>query len=149
VRDEDMRGKDVRAVMNEPHPGEIPLIDTHTHLCDPVFDPDRNRVLDRARKAYHWTCISRDLMNAAERAPVMLTGREAAVQELKLASLSDRIRTIFQELLHIRYEEERTIPLSRFQSVCHLLILEILEEDSVFLFGLSRTRALRRNIKSV
>ncbi len=27
------------------------LIDTHAHLCDPVFDPDRDRVLHRARLA--------------------------------------------------------------------------------------------------
>ncbi|ANM31335.1 hypothetical protein ABI59_19770 [Acidobacteria bacterium Mor1] len=27
------------------------LIDTHTHLCDPVFDPDRAEVLERAAEA--------------------------------------------------------------------------------------------------
>jgi TatD DNase family protein len=27
------------------------LIDTHAHLCDPVFDPDREQVLERARRA--------------------------------------------------------------------------------------------------
>ncbi len=27
------------------------LIDTHTHLCDPVFDPDRAEVLERAAQA--------------------------------------------------------------------------------------------------
>lgn len=27
------------------------LVDTHTHLCDPVFDTDRTEVLERARKA--------------------------------------------------------------------------------------------------
>jgi TatD DNase family protein len=26
------------------------LVDTHAHLCDPVFDPDRERILERARK---------------------------------------------------------------------------------------------------
>ncbi|NQT25303.1 TatD family hydrolase [candidate division KSB1 bacterium] len=29
----------------------IPIIDTHTHLADPVFDQDRQEVLDRARQA--------------------------------------------------------------------------------------------------
>jgi TatD DNase family protein len=29
----------------------IPLIDSHTHLADPVFDTDRDAVLDRARRA--------------------------------------------------------------------------------------------------
>ncbi len=29
----------------------MPLIDTHTHLCDPVFDPDREVVLARALEA--------------------------------------------------------------------------------------------------
>ncbi len=28
-----------------------PLIDTHAHLCDPAFDPDREAVLARAREA--------------------------------------------------------------------------------------------------
>jgi TatD DNase family protein len=27
------------------------LIDTHTHLCDPVFDPDRSEVIRRAIEA--------------------------------------------------------------------------------------------------
>ncbi|MBW1801926.1 MAG: TatD family hydrolase [Deltaproteobacteria bacterium] len=27
------------------------MIDTHTHLCDPIFDEDRSGVLERARKA--------------------------------------------------------------------------------------------------
>jgi TatD DNase family protein len=27
------------------------LVDTHAHLCDPVFDPDRHEVLERARRA--------------------------------------------------------------------------------------------------
>ena len=27
------------------------LVDTHTHLCDPVFDADRSEVLERARRA--------------------------------------------------------------------------------------------------
>ena len=27
------------------------IIDTHTHLCDPVFDNDRARVIQRAREA--------------------------------------------------------------------------------------------------
>jgi TatD DNase family protein len=27
------------------------LVDTHAHLCDPVFDPDRDRVLERAQAA--------------------------------------------------------------------------------------------------
>ncbi|WP_319521894.1 TatD family hydrolase [uncultured Desulfosarcina sp.] len=30
---------------------EYPLVDTHAHICDPVFDPDRNAVLERAQKA--------------------------------------------------------------------------------------------------
>ncbi len=34
--------------MNQP---EYPLVDTHTHLCDPVFDTDRVEVLERARSA--------------------------------------------------------------------------------------------------
>lgn len=29
----------------------MPLIDTHTHLCDPIFDADRGDVLDRAAAA--------------------------------------------------------------------------------------------------
>jgi TatD DNase family protein len=28
-----------------------PLVDTHTHICDPVFDPDREAVLERAQQA--------------------------------------------------------------------------------------------------
>ncbi len=27
------------------------LVDTHAHLCDPVFDPDRAAVLDRVEEA--------------------------------------------------------------------------------------------------
>lgn len=27
------------------------FVDVHAHLCDPLFDPDRNEVLERARKA--------------------------------------------------------------------------------------------------
>jgi TatD DNase family protein len=27
------------------------LVDTHAHLCDRVFDPDRSEVLERARAA--------------------------------------------------------------------------------------------------
>ena len=27
------------------------LVDTHAHLCDKVFDPDRHEVIRRARKA--------------------------------------------------------------------------------------------------
>lgn len=34
------------------------LIDTHTHLCDPVFDRDREDVLDRAREAGVVGCIA-------------------------------------------------------------------------------------------
>ena len=30
---------------------EHPLVDTHAHVCDPVFDPDRDAVLSRAQKA--------------------------------------------------------------------------------------------------
>lgn len=29
----------------------IPVIDTHAHICDPVFDPDREKMLERARAA--------------------------------------------------------------------------------------------------
>ncbi|MDX1503907.1 MAG: TatD family hydrolase [Thermoanaerobaculia bacterium] len=29
----------------------MPIVDTHAHLCDPVFDADRERVLERARRA--------------------------------------------------------------------------------------------------
>jgi TatD DNase family protein len=29
----------------------VGLVDTHTHLCDPIFDPDRGEVLRRARSA--------------------------------------------------------------------------------------------------
>ncbi|MFW6374681.1 MAG: hypothetical protein ACOC3W_13395 [Thermodesulfobacteriota bacterium] len=29
----------------------VSIIDTHTHLCDPVFDPDRGAVIDRAVEA--------------------------------------------------------------------------------------------------
>ncbi|MEE8138801.1 MAG: TatD family hydrolase, partial [Thermoanaerobaculia bacterium] len=32
-------------------PAGIPLFDTHAHLCDPGFDPDRDAVLERARGA--------------------------------------------------------------------------------------------------
>jgi len=28
-----------------------PLVDTHAHICDPVFDPDRDAVLEQAQKA--------------------------------------------------------------------------------------------------
>ncbi|BBO75831.1 hypothetical protein DSCW_32480 [Desulfosarcina widdelii] len=28
-----------------------PLVDTHAHICDPAFDPDRDAVLERAQKA--------------------------------------------------------------------------------------------------
>lgn len=31
--------------------GNLLLVDTHAHLCDPVFDPDRAEVLARAQKA--------------------------------------------------------------------------------------------------
>ena len=31
--------------------GMMSLVDTHAHLCDPVFDPDREGVLERAQKA--------------------------------------------------------------------------------------------------
>jgi TatD DNase family protein len=31
--------------------GRVAIIDTHAHLCDPVFDGDRNEVLQRAREA--------------------------------------------------------------------------------------------------
>ena len=31
--------------------GEIILIDTHAHLCDPAFDADREAVLDKAKQA--------------------------------------------------------------------------------------------------
>lgn len=33
------------------HDPEFALVDTHAHLCDPVFDPDRTQVLERARRA--------------------------------------------------------------------------------------------------
>ena len=28
-----------------------PIVDTHAHICDPVFDEDRSDVLERARDA--------------------------------------------------------------------------------------------------
>lgn len=42
------------------------LVDTHTHLCDPVFDADRTEVLERARNAGIATVIavSEDLADA-------------------------------------------------------------------------------------
>lgn len=30
---------------------KYPLVDTHAHICEPVFDPDRDAVLERAQKA--------------------------------------------------------------------------------------------------
>jgi TatD DNase family protein len=32
-------------------PYQLPTVDTHAHLCDPVFDADRERVLERAQAA--------------------------------------------------------------------------------------------------
>ena len=34
------------------------IIDTHTHICDPVFDPDRNAVIERAKDNGITTIIS-------------------------------------------------------------------------------------------
>ncbi len=42
------------------------LVDTHAHLCDPVFDPDRDRVLENAAKAgvSAIVCVGEDLADA-------------------------------------------------------------------------------------
>jgi len=40
-----------RVMFDLSYPILKPIIDTHTHLCDPVFDDDRGEVLKRARDA--------------------------------------------------------------------------------------------------
>jgi TatD DNase family protein len=42
------------------------LVDTHAHLCDPLFDPDRDRVLERAGNAGISTviCVGENLSDA-------------------------------------------------------------------------------------
>ncbi len=44
------------------------LADTHAHLCDPIFDPDRENVLERAQKAgvSAILSVSEDLMDAGK-----------------------------------------------------------------------------------
>jgi len=79
------------------------LVDTHAHLCDPVFDPDRADVLERAQNAgvSAVLSVSEDLLDAeknlqlAARYPIVRAGAGLYPTQLDL-DLAEKMHTFIR-----------------------------------------------------
>ena len=112
IRENIIRAAQFQAVKSAMLPGMKVLVDTHAHLCDPVFDPDRKPVLERARNAgvtavvavgENWTDAEKNLALAAEYPMIRpAAGLYPTYLDLELASrMRDFIREHRKELVAI------------------------------------------------
>jgi TatD DNase family protein len=118
-----------------------PIVDTHAHLCDPVFDPDREMVLERAQAVGVTTVISvgenlkdaeRNLQLAAEHPmmrpaaglyPTHLDLQQAAVMREFIRSHKSKLAAIGEVGLDywiVKEESDRDIQREIFRSFIDL-----------------------------